>query len=63
MSHFRKSRPLLIASAYPGLDTSVLRIDTSYNTQGLQDKVTSYSTTAGNTVVNQVQNRSDELDD
>jgi RHS repeat-associated protein len=38
------------------IDTSVMRITESYNTQGLLDKVTSYSSASGGTVVNQIQN-------
>jgi YD repeat-containing protein len=39
-----------------GVDDHVLRIDTSYNTQGLVDKITSFSDTNGTSAVNQVQN-------
>ncbi len=39
------------------IDTSILRIETSYNTQGLTDKITSYSSATGGSgaIVNQIQ--------
>jgi RHS repeat-associated protein len=38
-----------------GVDNAILRIDTAYDTQGNPYLFTSYSTTAGTTIVNQVQ--------
>jgi RHS repeat-associated protein len=38
-----------------GVDNAILRIDTAYDTQGNAYLFTSYSTTAGTTIVNQVQ--------
>jgi len=40
-----------------GVDGSVRRHGTTYNSQGLPEKLTSYSDTSGSTVVNQVQGR------
>ena len=39
----------------PSVDGSIRRIDTSYDVRGLVDKITSYTTVAATTVVNQVQ--------
>ncbi len=39
-----------------GVDGSVRRIDTAYNSQGLPYLLTSYADTGGTTIVNQVEN-------
>ncbi len=46
--------PMAIGRA--GVNGSILRIDTAYNSQGLAYLLTSYADTAGTQIVNQVEN-------
>jgi RHS repeat-associated protein len=56
------SDAVTIASGNPeNIDTSVLRIETNYNSQGLIYQTTSYNAASGGSIVNQVENLYNDL--